>query len=335
MKMAPRLRVETLLVAARKVFGAHRTAQLVSALAEESGLHQENVILALDQVLELHPTDAHLEAMIGRAPERSAVLVILASNVFVAPFRAIAWALAESDRVMVRPSRRAQTFSRVLIEAVPALEIELLAPSHHVPPLPLGAAIHAYGGHDALHAISAQSDVATELHGPGFGAMIAHDDEYLEVADAIAADVAVFDQGGCLSPRIAFVIGDATRVAEALHAALGSVGELIPRRTLEPAETSALVRSRDAALYAGRALEGSEHLILELPEATLAPVGRALVVVRVKDIDDAVARMRALDELAIVGTTFDLRATFPRLRIAPLGRMQQPPLDGPVDLRVL
>ena len=40
--------------------------------------------------------------MIARAPSRAAVLVILAANVFVAPFRAIAWALAQSERVIVR-----------------------------------------------------------------------------------------------------------------------------------------------------------------------------------------------------------------------------------------
>lgn len=340
MKMPPRLRVETLIVAARRVFGARRDSAVVDALAAESGLHRSNVMLALDQVLELHPTDAQLDAMIARATERPAVLVVLAGNVFVAPFRAIAWALAQSDRVVVRPSRRSETFPRALIEAVPALEIELAHFSHEELPsaiaaLPPNSAVHAYGTRETLQAIATHARGAIELHGPGFGAMVATTDEYVAHASAIAEDIAVFDQGGCLSPRLALVIGDGAIAADALHGALARIGEMIPRRTLDPGETAALMASRDAAIYAGRALEGSEHLILELPAATLAPAGRALVVVAVTDIDDAVARLRALDDLAIIGTTFDLRATFPRLRIAPLGRMQQPPLDGPVDLRVL
>lgn len=340
MKMPPRLRVETLLVAARRVFGAQRDAALVDALAAESGLHRANVTLALDQVLELHPTDAQLDAMIARATERTAVLVVLAGNVFVGPFRAIAWALAQSDRVIVRPSRRSQTFPRALIAAVPALELELASLALEDIPelirgLPGGSAVHAYGSRETLDAIAAHARVPTELHGPGFGAMVATAEEYVAHANAIAEDIAVFDQTGCLSPRVALVIGDATVAATALHEALERIGVVIPRRTLDPEETAALVCSRDAAIYAGRALEGSEHLVLELPQATLAPAARALVVVAASDIDDAVARLRALPDLAIIGTTFDLRATFPRLRIAPLGRMQQPPLDGPVDLRVL
>jgi hypothetical protein len=338
-KINPRLRIETLLVAARRVFGKERDPAIVHALAAESGLDIHNVMLALDHVLELHPTDAQLDAMVSRAPERTAVLVVLAGNVFVAPFRAIAWALAQSDTVIVRPSRRAVTFPKALIDAVPALEIQLspILPDdipNAIAALPDGAAVHAYGSQATLDAIAPHATIA-ELHGPGFGAMVAHDDEYIEAASAIAEDIAVFDQGGCLSPRVAFVIGDASRVAEALHGALGNIGESIPRRTLEPAETSAMMRSRDAALYAGRVLEGSEHLVLQLPEAALAPAGRALVVVSVKDIDEAIRKLKTLDELAIIGTTFDVRAQFPRLRIAPLGRMQKPPLDGPVDLRVL
>lgn len=344
MRMPPRLRVETLLVAARRTFGPGRSEALIDALAAESGLHPSNIERALDRALELSPTEAQLEAMLARAPQRTAVMVILAANVFLAPLRAIAWALAQSDRVIVRPSRRAPTFARRLVAAAPALELELVELDPEAIAaleLPEGAAIHAYGTRPTLDAIAAgaQRGVELELHGPGFGAMIGDAEDYVAAAAEIAEDIALFDQAGCLSPRIALVVGaDAARAADALHRALESVGDEIPRRTLAPVETAALLRSRDAATFAGRALEGSEHLILELPEATLAPAGRVLVIASVARVEDAIARLQ-VPELATIGVSMAyearVRAAFPQLRLAPLGEMQRPPLDGPVDLRVL
>ena len=349
--MTPRLRIETLIVAARRVFGLARDPALVHALAAETGLHASNVSRALDDVLELEPTDEDLEVMMKRAPARSAVLVILAANVFVAPFRAIAWALAQSERVIVRTSRRSPMFARALLEHVPALGVELLPLSDDVTgdvrraiaALPDGAAVHAYGSRATIDAVGEEAalrGVVAELHGPGFGAIVASAEDIVANAEAIARDDAFFDQGGCLSPRVVLAIGDATSAVDALHRALGRVGDEVPRRTLDPVESSALARSRDAAIFAGRALEGSEHIILELPEATLAPAGRALVVVPATSADDALARLRALGpELATIGTSNDLewkvRAAFPAVRVSHLGRMQRPPLDGPVDLRSL
>jgi acyl-CoA reductase-like NAD-dependent aldehyde dehydrogenase len=349
--MTPRLRIETLIVAARRAFGRDRDAALVEAIAAESGLHASNVSRALDDVLELEPTDEDLEVMIRRAPARTAVLVILAANVFVAPFRAIAWALAQSDRVIVRMSRRSPTFARALLEHVPALRVDLLPlgddaatdVARAIAALPDGAAVHAYGSRATIDAVAEEAalrGVHAELHGPGFGAIVAETEAIVANAEAIARDVSFFDQGGCLSPRVVLAIGDASVAADALHRTLGRVGDEVPRRTLDPVESSALARSRDAAIFAGRALEGSEHIILELPEATLAPAGRALVVVPAKNAADALSRLRALgSDLATIGTSSDLesavRAAFPDIRVAHLGRMQRPPLDGPVDLRAL
>lgn len=350
--MTPRLRVEALIVAARRTFGPRRDPSLVRALAAESGLHEANVVWALDHALELSPTEEELEQFVRLAPHRTAVLVVLAANVLVAPLRAIAWALAQSDRVVVRPSRRATVFTRALSDAVPALGLEVLELSDDpasdvtraIEALPEGAAVHAYGGRatmDAIAAVAAPRDVVTELHGPGFGAVVDDAEAIVAHADAIAADVIAFDQAGCLSPRIVVVIespassgSDRHRVAEALHAALAREGRSIPRRTLDPTEAAALARARDAAIFAGRALEGSEHLVVELPTATLLPVGRALPVIGVRSVDDALAALSALGpELATIGTSLSL--SLPGVRMAPLGGMQTPPLDGPVDRRVL
>ena len=346
--MTARRRVALLLEAARDAFGPTRPTDLVAALATESGLHPENVRWALDHALELHPTDAELDALFTCAPCHSAVLVSLAANVFVAPLRALAWALAQSDRVFVRASQRAQTFPRALVARVPSLFAGALAcstdPSSDlgalVAQLPPGAALHAYGNETTLRAIGAQAarhGVSLEAHGPGFGAIVDEAAVLIEHARAIARDVVAFDQAGCLSPRIVIATGDADEAAEALHAALAEFGAEVPRRRLDPHEHAALARLRDAAIYAGFAREGASHLVARLPDPSLGPAARALVVTGARDEADAVARLRRLGpELACLATSSDAVAgAFPGARRAPLGRMQRPPLDGPVDRRGL
>lgn len=345
--MRPRLRVEALLVAARRVFGPGRAPALVHALARESGQHVANVAWALDHALELSPTDLELDAFVHGAPTRSAVLVVLAANVFVAPFRALAWALAQSERVIVRASRRAPTFTRALVEAAPALFIELITTTDEpekdldqaLAALPPGSAVHVYGSArtiESVEALAARHGVFAELHGPGFGVVVDRAEAIVEHAEDIARDVIVFDQGGCLSPRVVIAIGDVARASSALHHALELLGAATPRRTLDPAETAALGRMRDAAIYAGAALEGSEHLVVEMPEITLAPAARVLVLAGARDVDDAIAKARALGpQLASIGTSLpEVERAFANLRVAPLGAMQRPPLDGPVDRRV-
>lgn len=349
--MIPRLRVEALLVAARRVFGHGRAPALVEALSAETGLHPNNVLWALDHALELSPTEAELDAFVRRAPARTAALVVLSANVFVAPLRAIAWALAQSERVLVRTSRRASTFTRALLEAAPALLIELVESTDDpaadieaaLSPLPAGSAVHVYGAERAIETVAAlarRHAVFAELHGPGFGAIVDHAAAIAAHVDDIARDVIAFDQGGCLSPRVVVAIVDPNlsiaALGEALDAALARLGADTPRRTLDPSESAACNRTRDAAIYAGRAFEGSEHLLVELPEPALVPAARVLTVTGVRDLDEAITKTRALGrQLASVGTSSpEIAAAFADVRVAPLGFMQRPPLDGPVDRRV-
>jgi hypothetical protein len=297
------------------------------------------VAFALDRSLELSPTAEELQLLRARATPHERVLVVLAANVFVAPLRAIAWALASSPRVTVRPSRRATLFVDALLDAAPELGIERVPlgddPEADVTrALEAGTTVHVYGGRKTVDAIAARN-VKAELHGPGFGAIVATEEQWLTHADRVAEDVALFDQRGCLSPRIGFVIGSASSVADAMHAAMAKLGERVPRGRLDPAEAADLARARDVGILAGRALEGNDHLVLELETPTLGPVGRVLPLVAVPSLERAVEWLAPHRELASIGTELPLGAAFPGVRRAALGRMQSPPLDGPVDLRVL
>ena len=61
--------------------------------------------------------DAELDALIAGVTPRERVHVILSPSVFVAPLRAIALAVASSDHVTVKPSKREPHFAHALIEA--------------------------------------------------------------------------------------------------------------------------------------------------------------------------------------------------------------------------
>jgi hypothetical protein len=333
--LTPRERVETLIAAARTVFVENRDAALVHALAVETGLPVEGVAFALERSLELSPTTRELDLLCERASPREHVVVVLAANVFTAPLRALAWALAASPKVTVRPSRRARVFVDALLDATPlAVErIESDDPEADVTrALREGSAVHVYGGRKTIESMAARN-VAAELHGPGFGAIVAPAADWLAHANEIAADVALFDQRGCLSPRIGFVIGETERVADAMHAALDEMGARVPRGDLDPAELSEIARARDVGILGGRALEGTSHVILELDTPTIGPIGRVLPLVRCADEASAVRWLREQRELASIGTSLSIHV--PGIRVAELGRMQSPPLDGPVDLRVL
>ena len=86
-------------------------------------------------------------------------------------------------------------------------------------------------------------------------------DAHLEkAARGLADDVVVFDQRGCLSPRIALVLGDEARasaLADALHAELERLDVSIPRGAVPAEERAAAGRYVATMTYACRALVGT------------------------------------------------------------------------------
>jgi hypothetical protein len=166
---------------------------------------------------------------------------------------------------------------------------------------------------------------------------------------ALALDVALWDQLGCLSPVSLLVAGDAAAArsaAEALAAALEALAGELPRGAAEPAAAAQAAHERaeaelraaargDVALFAGRAATVVAEADARLDRP--APLHRF---VRVHPVCDAAGVSRALAphaaQLACVGAAgfgaaaADLARALAELgasRICPLGRMQAPPLD--------
>lgn len=339
--MNPRARIEALLAAARTVFGPARAPTLVRELAAEAQSSEQVVTDALDRRLELWPEPEAIDRMVARARSRRAVLVSLSANVVTAPLRAIAWALAASDTVAVRTSRRATRFVDALAAATDAFTRlsptdDHAALSAAITRLPADAAVHAYGGGEAMRAIAgAVGHRAFEAHGPGFGAIVLGSPPDVPTARALADDTLAFDQRGCLSPRLVLVVGDAAATARVLHEALAEGSRRLPRAPLDPTLRAALARLADVAHMVGEAHVGAGHAVFDLGATppTLSPGGRSLTVHAVADRAAAERAIAALgDRLTQIATDLAL-AVPPLVRVCRPGDMQRPPFDGPVDLR--
>jgi hypothetical protein len=130
----------------------------------------------------------------------------------------------------------------------------------------------------------------------------------------------------------------AEALASALHDRLASWGARVPRGLLSREEREQAVRWREALLFAGRAWSGPSHTVGLAPAGaplSVPPPGRHVHVAPVDGPDDARAALAPLARFVVtVGTDGPaLGPPVAHARLAALGRMQRPPLDGPVDRR--
>jgi hypothetical protein len=277
------------------------------------------------------------------------VHVVLSANVFVGAVRAVALGVAAARDVVVRPSSREAVLVPLLRRALEDQGSETrFALTDQLGPSP-GDHVHVYGRRETIAAIAAQgpAGVVVRGHGPGFGAALLDRAADLdEAAERLSWDVIAFDQRGCMSPRIAFIVGApdaARRFALRLASALDVREKEVPRGKLAADER------RDAALYRqtaqaiGELHEGATFAVsvdFDPVAMILPPPGRHVHIARVSDIE-ALGRLVAPFRGAItcfgvpektVHAAF-LMGRAPGARTLPLGNMQRPPLDGPVDLR--
>ena len=312
-------------------------------LALTSGLAREGIELALTEHLEVAITADNLVSLLAAVEEAPRCHVILAANVCTAALRAIALALAAAPVVTIRPSRRDPGLAPILARELGIAIAEAVIPAP-------GDALHIYGSDATIAAVraSAAPGVLVQGHGTGLGIAIVSARVDLEgAARSLAADVIPFDQRGCLSPRFTLVEGDADRAAAfaaALHGALRDLGERVPRGPLDEA-TSAAIALHGAAIDAvGERFTGPHHVVgLDPSPRTLPlpPAARVVHVVPARALDaerllGPWARFVTTVGHAGPGALLDAAlALTPDARLASLGRMQRPPLDGPVDRRGL
>ncbi|HEY2407201.1 MAG TPA: acyl-CoA reductase [Polyangiaceae bacterium] len=340
-----RARLEPLLTAARQLADPnHARGQAArGALAGSSDLSSQGIDFALENSLETQPSEAELACLLSSAPECQRAHVLLSAGVFTAAHRAIAIALGASEQVCVRPSRRDPEMARLLLAGAPGCfaVVDALAPT-------LGDHVWAYGRDQTLDqlALELPAKVVLHRHGAGFGVALLTESEGLDLAalaDALARDVVLFDQRGCLSPRVLLVHGSqrfAERTAAALASALSSFEERVPLGRLRPNELAESAQYRESARYAAQLVPAGRGFVslADADEWLLPPVGRNLHVLATHD------PVRLLERWRRYITTVGLHASvalehaivdaLPGARVAAFGHMQTPPFDGPVDRRL-
>jgi hypothetical protein len=294
--------------------------------------------------LERDATDDELRALVAAVGDATRVHVVLSANVFVAPLRAMAIALAAAARVTVRPSPRDPVLARALAGAMADARLTI-TDERDVASVEEGQ-VHVYGRDATIAAVRARVRAGVRVvgHGAGMGIAVVTEAAALDAAAGVLAwDVVAFDQRGCLSPRIAFVVGDDARAgafAEALDAHLADRDGAVPRGALLPEESAEAARWRDVVAFAGPSWSAPSHAValstagspLQVP-----PPGRHVLVASVPSRDAFAAALAPLARFVVAVGTDDaatVAGSVPvHARVSALGAMQRPPLDGPVDRR--
>jgi Acyl-CoA reductase (LuxC) len=345
-----RRRVMALVCAARTLAdpNSQQGREIRESLIAQGPLSPAGVNLALCEHLELHPTESELDTLIdvaGRAPH---VHVVLSANVFVGALRALALALAATTQVTVRMSRREAAFPRALVAAIDDSAVaDCVSFTDSLNP-GAGEEVHLYGHDTTMREIASRlpSGVLVRPHGSGMGvAVIGASADVVDAAEAIADDVVPFDQRGCLSPRIVMVEGDHERavgVSRRLAEALDGRRTRVPVGFLDPDELAERTRYRDTCRMIGELHEVGEGSVGVARALLIPPVGRNVHVLPCGPNDAAGLLGPLTRAIATVGVAGDRRdplvaallSSFDRVRVSPVGKMQRPPLDGPVDRRV-
>ena len=214
------------------------------------------------------------------------------------------------------------------------------------------ASLVAYGSDEAIEAL--RKIAPPELVGHGHRLSIAAirlqaGTATADLAAAIAHDVALYDQQGCLSPQALFAIGGpeaaAVELVDALAAALDELSVRLPRGRMTGGDHLAIRRFRDDAEW--RAIRDERILLRHDPRGTAwtvvldpeptfraSPLGRTIVVHPLgsaADLAPVLAPLAGRIESIGVAPWLDeeLRRVASDLgipRVAPLGSMQAPDL---------
>jgi hypothetical protein len=296
----------------------------------------------------------------GAVPARL-TFEVLAGTVPAVAIEAIALSLLARSPLVLKTSRREPVIARRFVDAMRELAPELASfvsvltwdggdEALEKPACEAADVVVAWGGDDAIDAISRQCRFPTRFFGYGhrvsFGVIdrgvAAHERLSLhDVAHGLALDVAAYDQRGCMSPHCVFVARSAPWsldvIADAIfEEALPKVAKTLPRGTLDPDVGAAFMQAVGVAEFDGRARHSEHGAVVTHTDTRFVPSpgGRLLHLVPFETPDEVFAALGPLrDAISTVGliTTPAERGTWLRgltalgaRRFTRPGRMQRP-----------
>jgi acyl-CoA reductase-like NAD-dependent aldehyde dehydrogenase len=290
------------------------------------------------------------------APGPGLVAHVLASNVPALALPAIALACLAGAAVVVKSGRRDALSAPAFVYALANVDPELAATivTEYWPGGDLGRedallaradVVVLTGGDEAIAALAGRAHGRVLAHGPrasvaALGRSALGD---TRAATALALDVALHDQRGCLSPHAVYVEtgGDVSPrdFADHLADALGEIARSLPRGEVGIEERAAVRACADEVefLPGGIVLDSAEGKVLYDELTTFRPTA-GLRTIRVHPLDD----VRTLPEILPIGTIecvglagLDAAPLVAGLRargvsrLCPVGAMQQPLLSWP------
>ncbi len=338
-------------------------ATLRSRLADSAGLSEAMVEWGLrttTETLSVECLQALRESagLDGWSTDNQAALcaVVLSGNVFTACVRALVIPLALGVPVVAKASGRDDALAHALWQRLPepfqhACKVVTFGRDDDDATRALlehADVVHVYGSDASLQSVRGLTSASTLFvpHGHGVGvAVLRHDPDDAQLrslCDALALDVAAYDQRGCLSPHEVWVWeAEPERVAQQLSNALARIEMQLPRGSQPTESVAAQRRWRDVASSLGAVFEGPTHAVAAVNERLDAVAGRH---VRVVQMDDARAAaqlhawgrtLKALGYAPLPGHAV-IPVAIPRgvaPRCSPWGTMQTPPFDAHQDGR--
>jgi Acyl-CoA reductase (LuxC) len=348
-----RATVASLAAAARRW---REDAQLGATLPEAAGLTPAMVAAVVPLAADVLDEGAMSELVerelgagaLGRpAPDGPAVVAhVLASNVPALALPAIALGCLAGAAVVVKSGRRDPLSAPAFERALGAVDPELAATvvTDYWPgsgdardeTLALADVVIVTGGDDAIAAFAGRVRGRLVAHGPRLSVAAVGADADVE---ALALDVALYEQRGCLSPHAVYVAGDARAFGARLSGALDAVAERLPPAPAAVAERAAVRVVRDEAAWApaGGVWSGpGGTVVLDEGPRLRATCGlRTVRVHPVARVEDVAARLPAggVECVALAGADPGALAAPLRdrgvARVCPPGRMQRPRITWP------
>ena len=356
-------------------------APLVSESAAAIGMHPRAAAEALRNLLAPMTGEAlavlqqqAFQPVAGAVPVGPRLVFhVLAGNLFVSGIESVIHALLAGAGSIVRCSAADRRFPLLWRDALAEVDPEMAEAvqvawwPHDETGTTRGVAacsdvVVAFGGDEALRAVAAlvPPGVRFVAHGPRTSfALISPDDltggRSAATAAALAYDLSVYDQHGCLSPRGVFLPAQADTAPEhfatLLAGAMRNVAERLPRRPLTLEDAAALARGRDEAILSAVATGDAPPPLHSRPDDPFVVALRPCLPF-VPGPADRFADLRAYADAADVAHALapwrgrigclgagspalwtDLAARLRAPRLCLLGTMQRPPLGWPHDGR--
>jgi hypothetical protein len=367
LRALPRERIaEAIARACRSIAEPGPDATSIELLARVTGLSVEMVRWAFAHNVGTLTAAEALAAMpvaregVSLVPSRLTIAV-LAGNVFTASLAAIALPLLAKSPVLAKASSREDVFPRLfaaaLREADPEIAASLEVVAFRGGDDRLKGALFSqadvvlvYGSDSTLADVRARLPATTSFvaHGHGLGAIFvpASVREVDSIVDAVAMDVAAYDQRGCLSPHVILCErgSDARGLASALaERGLAKLARTLPRGALPVEAGAAQLQWRAVGATRGEIFEGDGYAVTyEGSNAIrLSPGYRNVSIVDVESWSDLAARLAPfgahLKALGVAGSADDRRRAREGLppplapRVTPVGAMQTPRFSSHAD----